>query len=62
MEIEQVRLHKDQERIRIAFDIVETLESMIFFRGPDNTNPRILILRMLQKMSNRIKEELERED
>lgn len=59
---DEVRLAKDQERIRLAYEIVESLESMIFYRGPDATNPRIQILRQLASMSTRVKAEMERED
>ena len=59
---DEIRLAKDQERIRLAYEIVESLESMIFYRGADATNPRIQILRQLASMSTRVKKEMERED
>lgn len=57
-----IRLAKDQERIRLAYEIVESLESMIFYRGSDATNPRIQILRQLTSMASRVKVEMERDD
>lgn len=62
MEIEKNRLIKDKERIRIAYNILEDIESIIFFRGPDNASPRITVLKLLKQMNDRIKLELERED
>lgn len=53
-----VRLAKDQERIRLAYVIIDEMESMIFFRGGDNA-PRIRILKLLQSMSQQVKNELE---
>lgn len=45
-----VKLSKDQERIKVAFEAVESLESLVFYRGKDSTNPRIVILNLLQEM------------
>ena len=53
-----VRAYKDQERIRLAFEIVESLESLTFFRRGKNS-PRTIILKLLQNMSTQIKRELE---
>lgn len=53
-----IRLAKDQERIRISYDTIDCLESMIFFRGGDNA-PRIRILKLLQSMNKQVKDELE---
>lgn len=47
---ELIRLAKDCERLRLAFEILETLESMIFYRGGDKA-PRMRILALLQQMS-----------
>jgi hypothetical protein len=59
---DEVRLAKDQERIRLAYEIIESLESMIFYRGRDSSNPRIQILRQLTDMASRVKVEMERDD
>ena len=59
---DEIRLAKDQERIRLAYEIVESLESMIFYRGPDSSNSRIQILRQLLDMASRVKIEMGRKD
>lgn len=53
-----VRLAKDQERIRLAFEVIESIESMLFYRGRDEDNPRIQILRKLKGMDARVRQEL----
>ena len=58
LELKLTRLVKDQERIRIGFEIIESLESMIFYRGTDANNPRIQILVKLQQMSKSVLKEL----
>jgi hypothetical protein len=59
---DEVRLAKDQERIRLVYEIVESLESMVFYRGPDSSNPRIQILIQLTSMAVQVKSEMVRDD
>lgn len=62
MTIDEIRLAKDQERIRLAYEIIESLESMVFYRGADRSNPRIQILIQLVAMAAQVKTEMGRDE
>lgn len=58
LELHIVRLAKDQERIRIAFDTLECLESMVLFRGGDH-GPRMQVMKLLKEMDRLIRQDFD---
>ena len=58
LELHIVRLAKDQERIRTAFDTLECLESTVLFRGGDHS-ARMRVMRALKEMDAMIRREFD---
>jgi len=51
------RLARDKERLRLAFEELECLESMVLYRGPENQQPRVRVLRLIAEMQEVLRDE-----
>ena len=51
------RLARDKERLRLAFEELECLESMVLYRGPENQQPRVRVVRLIREMQEVLQDE-----